>query len=78
MNPKHKLCPPIALRDGRILLTLAEAHRLMHSLPEPRLRTEHWQVTADLIHKAASRCSQFTMAQVQAQLPRALKAEGLI
>jgi hypothetical protein len=50
----------------------------MLTLPVQRLRTEHRQPTGDLILKASSRSSQFTMAQVQAQLPRALKAEGPI
>jgi hypothetical protein len=74
----RKLDEPIALEDGRTLATLADAHRLMDSLPEPRLRTDQWQSTRDLLMKAACRDGPFALAQVRAQLPRALKAEGLI
>jgi hypothetical protein len=74
----RKLEPPITLRDGRVLVTLAEAHRLMLSLPEPHLRSGHWQNAAALMQKAATRESPFALAQMRAQLPRALKAEGLI
>jgi hypothetical protein len=74
----RKLDEPIALKDGRTLATLADANRLMDSLPEPRLRTDHWQSTHDLLVKAACRDGRFALAQVRAQLPRALKADGLI
>jgi hypothetical protein len=74
----RKFDTPIVLKDGRMLATLADAHRLLHSLPEPRLRTDVWQYTRDLLSKAASRDGAFALAQVCAQLPRALKAEGLI
>jgi hypothetical protein len=74
----RKFEPPIALKDGRVLVTLAEAHRLMLSLPEPHLRNHHWQDAAALMQKAASRGGLIALAQVRAQLPRALKAEGLI
>jgi hypothetical protein len=74
----RKFDQPIALKDGRKLATLADARRLMLSLPELRQRTHHWQHTADLLLKAASRDGRFALAQVRAQLPRALEAEGLI
>jgi hypothetical protein len=74
----RKLDEPIALKDGRTLATLSDAHRLIDSLPVPRLLTEHWQSTHGLLIKAACRDGHFALAQVRAQLPRALKAEGLI
>jgi hypothetical protein len=74
----RKFDRPIPLKDGRILATLADAHSLMASLPVIRLRTDHWQNTRDLLLKAASRDGAFALAQVFAQLPRTLKAEGLI
>jgi hypothetical protein len=74
----RKFDTPIALNDGRTLATLADAHRLVLSLPERRLRTDRWQYTRDLLLKAAGRDGAFALAQVCAQLPRALKAEGLI
>jgi hypothetical protein len=78
MSWLSKFDTPIMLNDGRKLATLADAHRLMHSLPESRIRTDRWQYTRDLLLKAASRDGAFALAQVCAQLPRALKTEGLI
>jgi hypothetical protein len=74
----RKFDTPIPLKDGSILETLADAHRLIRSLPAPRLRTQIWQDTRELLLKAASRDGSFALAQVFAQLPRALEGEGLI
>ena len=74
----RKLDEPIALKDGRMLVTLADAHRLMLALPEARLRSYHWQYTSDLLKKFASRGSPPAFAQALAQLPRALRSEGLL
>jgi hypothetical protein len=78
MSWVRKFAEPIALKDGHKLATLADAHRLIQSLPEPRLRTDHWQHMRDLLRKAATLEGAFALAQVYAQLPRALKSEGLI
>jgi hypothetical protein len=78
MSWTRRFSTPIALRDGRTLVTLGDAHRLMLGLPENRRRSHHWQQAGELLTKAASRGSQFTFAQALAQLPRALKADGLI
>src|SRR5450432_2325718 len=74
----RKLDEPIELKDGRMLVTLADAHRLMLALPEARLRSYHWQYTSDLLKKFASRGSPSAFAQALAQLPRALRSEGLL
>jgi hypothetical protein len=74
----RKFDEPIALKDGRTLATLADARRLMVSLPVIHLRAHHWPYAGDLLLKAASRDGGFALAQARAQLPRALKAEGLI
>ena len=74
----RKLDDPITLKDGRMLVTLADAHRLMLALPEARRRSVHWQYTSDLLNKFASRGSPSAFAQALAQLPRALRAEGLL
>jgi hypothetical protein len=74
----RKLDEPIALKDGRMLVTLGDAHRLMLALPEARLRSYHWQYTSYLLKKFASRGSPSAFAQALAQLPRALKSEGLL
>ncbi len=74
----RKLDDPITLKDGRTLVTLADAHRLILALPEARLRSVHWQYTSDLLKKFASRGSPSAFAQALAQLPRALRSEGLL
>jgi hypothetical protein len=74
----RKLDEPIVLKDGRMLATLAAAHRLMLALPAARLQTFHWQHTSELLNKAASRSSPSAFAQALAQLPRALRSEGLL
>jgi hypothetical protein len=78
MSWARRFRPPIALNDGRKLVTLADAHRLILGLPEGRRQSHHWRQTGDLLMKAATRGGQFTFAQTLAQLPRALRAEGLI
>jgi hypothetical protein len=78
MSWTRKFDAPIALKDGRKLVSLDDARRLMLSLPEPNLRAYHWQSTADLLLKAACHDGRFTLARALAQLPRALEAEGLI
>jgi hypothetical protein len=74
----RKFAEPIALKDGRTLATLADAHALMMALPDRRQRDPHWQYAGELLQKAASRDGGFALAQAHAQLPRALKSEGLL
>ncbi len=74
----RKFDEPLTLKDGRTLVTLADAHRLMLALPEARLRSFHWQHTHALLNKAATRGSPSAFAQAVAQLPRALRSEGLL
>jgi hypothetical protein len=78
MSWVRKFDEPIALKDGRTLVTLADAHRLMLALPEARARSHHWRHASELLTKAASRNSRISFAQALAQLPRALRAEGLL
>jgi hypothetical protein len=74
----RKFDEPIALKDGRKIATLADARRLMLSLPEIRLRSRHWQDAGELLLKAANSQGSFALARARAQLPRALQFEGLI
>jgi hypothetical protein len=59
----RKFDEPIALKDGRKLATLADAHRLIQSLPASRLRTDRWQNTRDLLRKAATLDGAFVLAR---------------
>ena len=74
----RKFSEPIALKDGRLLESLADARGVMLSLPVSYQRTPHWQQSSDLLLKAASRDGAFALAQAQAQLPRTLRIAGLI
>ena len=78
MSWTRKFDAPIALKDGRKLVSLDDARRLMLSLPESNRRAYHWQSAGELLQMAASRDGRFAFAQAIAQLPRALEAEGLI
>jgi hypothetical protein len=76
MTWSRKLAKPIALKDGRTIESLAEAHALMFSLPEAHQRNEQWLYTGELLHEAAT--LNGPMKITVAQLERALMAEGLI
>ena len=78
MSWTRKFDEPIVLKDGRKLVSLDDARRLMLSLPESNRRAYHWQSAGELLQVAACRDGRFAFAQAKAQLPRALEAEGLI
>jgi hypothetical protein len=66
----------ITLKDGRELLTLADARAVMLTLPAIHRRREHWHYAGALLQEAAT--LNGGMAETQLHLTRALKAEGLI
>jgi hypothetical protein len=70
------LSAPIELKDGRTLITLADASALMQSLPANRQRREHWLYAGGLLKEAAS--SGNSVGQAHGPLMRALRLEGLI
>jgi hypothetical protein len=78
MSCTRKFDAPIALKDGRKLVSLDDARRLMLSLPESNRRAYHWRSAGELLQMATCREGRFAFAQATAQLPRALEAEGLI
>jgi hypothetical protein len=67
---------PIALKDGRMIATLAEARDLITTLPSLHQGAEHWQDADEMLSRAATAPS--AVDDALAQLLRALKAEGLI
>ncbi len=67
---------PIALKDGRMIATLAEARDVIATLPALHQGAEHWQDADEMLSRAAAAPS--AMDDALAQLLRALKAEGLI
>jgi len=72
----RKFPSPIVLKDGRTLVTLADARALVRSLSARRQRSEEWQYASGLLLEAATQNSG--NAPTVVQLIRALKAEGLI
>ena len=75
MSWSRKLAAPIALKDGRKLLTLADARAVIETLPARRQQLDHLLFAGQLAHEAARRGAIF---DTQVQLTRALTTEGLI
>ena len=59
MSWTRKFDAPIALKDGRKLVSLDDARRLMLSLPESNRRAYHWQSAGELLQMAACRDGRF-------------------
>jgi hypothetical protein len=77
MAKSRRLPEPIALNDGRVLETLADARDLMIMLPNRRYDRPHWEHVAELL-TAAERGNLARAVQFSDRLKDALKAEGLI
>jgi hypothetical protein len=73
----HKLTKPIVLKDGRTIATLGQAREMMLSIPIDRRRGEMWRYIAELLNEAARDSTASAHVETEAQLIRALKAEGL-
>jgi hypothetical protein len=71
-----KFWRPIVLKDGRKVTTLSEARVLILSLPDLHQSNPHWQYAAEMLLLASG--SKSAIDDAEAQLTRALKAEGLI
>jgi hypothetical protein len=72
---KDRFPVPITLKDGRVIVTLADARTLISTLPPRHRRSEHWQYAAGLLMDCAA--SGGALRKTTAQLLLALKAEGL-
>jgi hypothetical protein len=72
----RKFDEPIALKDGRTLATLADAHLLIVQLPRYHQGIAHLHDTIELLAKAAE--NEGWIIDARRQLLQALKAEGLI
>jgi hypothetical protein len=74
----HKFDEPIQLRDGRVISCTADARMLINSLPARHCQNPHWLCASELLLDAEKDRNKEAMANLLAQLGRALKAEGLI
>jgi hypothetical protein len=74
----RKLTKPIILKDGRTLETFGNAREMLRSIPVHHRRGVIWRYTAELLNEAAADYTYVPHVDAEAQLKRALKAEGLI
>jgi hypothetical protein len=72
----REFAAPIILKDGRSLVSLADARALIRSLPGRQRRNEQLLYAGGLITEAAS--GRGVLHEATIQLRRALRAEGLI
>jgi hypothetical protein len=72
----RKLPQSVTLKDGRTLVTLADAKAVVELLPTSHQWREHWLYASGLIKEAAS--SGGALGETQAHLIRALRLERLI
>jgi hypothetical protein len=74
---RRKLKPPPDLKNGRRLETLADARELLSTLPERHKESAYWRYAAALLMEAANG-QRVALHEVDVQLARALRAEGLL
>jgi hypothetical protein len=68
---------PIALKDGRAIVTLNDARALITALPFQHQSRRHWLRAHDLLQDAARRKGRPSDAAI-AQLRKALTTQGLL
>jgi hypothetical protein len=78
MTWHRKLPQTFYLNDGRSVATLAHARDLLLALPAPRQDDHHWVLAGGLLLQGAYRGRRNNVADVHAEISRALKAEGLL
>jgi hypothetical protein len=71
-----RLRKPIALRDGRIIRTIADARDLIAALPDKDQRRPQWQSLAALLVSAAQSGNATLIALVTDRLRETLASHG--
>lgn len=74
----QKFAKPIVLKDGRAIVTLADAHDLIVGLPEACQSTADWQFALELLQRASNRGEADSVNLARVQLVWAMNAEGLV
>jgi hypothetical protein len=77
MSWSRPLPKTMVLKDGRELKTLADARRLILSLPKQQQDATSWQFVSELL-TAASRGDRRYMKEFVDQLKRVLAADALL
>jgi hypothetical protein len=78
MAQSRRLPKILVLTDGRELRTLSDARALILALPEDRRHHGHWEYVEEMLTGAIQGRGAFVIGAFNAQLKRALKADGLI
>ena len=74
-----KFITPIALSDGRQLMTLDDAAELIMGLPDAHMHKTYWVKAIDVLIDASSdAASARVVAEAEGKLLAAFKSEGLI
>lgn len=79
MSWSTKFQNPIALNDGRQLMTLDDAAELVMGMPDARMHKTCWVRAIDILIDASDdEASSKVIAEAEARLVTAFKLEGLI
>ena len=74
-----KFITPIALNDGRQLMTLDDAAELVMGLPDAHMHKTYWVKAIDVLIDASNDAASVrVVAEAEAKLLVAFKSEGLI
>lgn len=73
-----RLREPITLKDGRLMVKLADVHELISELPAGRAQSAHWRLTASILEDAAKDSSHAKLRSLHGQLIRALAFDRLL
>lgn len=74
-----KFANPIALNDGRQLMTLDDAAEFVMGIPDARLHKPFWAKAIDvLIEASTDEATSGAIAEAEVKLAIAFKLEGLI
>jgi hypothetical protein len=77
-NWSRKFPKPVALKDGRILHTLADAREALLAMNERRQRSLWNQYAAELLLKAAESGKRADIRNAADQMTRALAREAML
>jgi hypothetical protein len=78
MTWTSKLKPPLVLRDGRAIATLADARDVILGLSDYQQRSAYWGYAAILLMKAAQGGQRTAIDDAYWQVMRALKADRMM
>jgi hypothetical protein len=78
MSRTSNFKPPLLLKDGRTIKTLAHARAVTSSLTEHQQRRPYWEYAGQLLMDAAESDEPAAMDEAYRQLMRALSADRMM